>query len=265
MKKQKEQQEIIDLDSFDDDISLWQMIPSGTNKGTGLSLLKTYCDAALNSRAKLKSMLITGTSGLQLKITANAFLRGLGLEKVNITDAALLQSVFDVHIFFCGDEYEGYVITNIEKTIPSVKSYLCGLLKKQQLKPYNYMEQRHDVFDVPGPVLLTSLNPKKLAGSILDSIQNTVQLEGYSSEELTLVTLQRLKYAKIEYENETVLKDIVQYGNNEYDKVITFLGLCIVVMQSKCRQELMLCDVVKAARLNKLPVIDDHFEDTIPF
>ena len=64
MKKQKKQQQIIDLDSFDD-ISLFQMIPSGT--GMSLSHLKTLVDSVHYSQAKLNSLLLTGKEGLILK------------------------------------------------------------------------------------------------------------------------------------------------------------------------------------------------------
>jgi hypothetical protein len=265
MNKQTNQHDIIDIDSFEDGISIWQMLPSGTNKGTGLSLLKTHVDAVLNGRAKLKSLLITGRSKAQLVLTANAFLRGLGLENINVTDAALLQSVFELHIFFCGEAYDGYVITNIEKTIPSIKSFFCGLLRKQQLKPYNYVEKKHDIFDVSGPVIMTATNTKKVVESVWDSIQYKVPLEEYSSDELSLVALQFLKYSNIDYESEAVLENIVMHGNSEFDKVITFLRLCIAVMQADATTLLKKEHVTKAARLSKLPTLDDDFEDTIPF
>ena len=61
MKKQTKQQPVIDLDTFDE-VSLYQMIPSGS--GMGLSHLKTIVDSVHNGRAKVSSLLITGTTAL---------------------------------------------------------------------------------------------------------------------------------------------------------------------------------------------------------
>ena len=51
MKKQTKQQPAIDLDTFDD-VSLFQMIPSGG--GFGQSMLKVFVDSVHNGNGKLK-------------------------------------------------------------------------------------------------------------------------------------------------------------------------------------------------------------------
>jgi hypothetical protein len=261
MKKQtKQHDQVIDLDSFDD-VSLYQMIPSG--RGFGQALLKCHIDASLNGRAKLNSLLITGKVGLQTH--AGAFLRALGIDYYNQIDAEMIQSVFDLHVFLCGEQYGGYIITNSEKMSLDAQKHLYNVLTKQQLIPYNYMEQKHDYYDVTGTVIFTSKNSKKIAAPILGSINHTVELENYTTGQLELVILQRLKYAHIDLENDYVLKNIVRHGNNNLDKSIRFLKCCIAVMQAEGRQKLLKEDVVRGARLNRLPEIDLDFEDTIPF
>ena len=76
-----------------------------------------------------------------------------------------------------------------------------------------------------------------------------------------MIILQRLKYAKIDYENEYILQDIVRYGKNNLKKSIRFLKCCIAVMQSQGRQKLNVEDVIKSARLNRL----NDFDPDIPF
>ena len=137
MKKQKNKQPVIDLDTFEE-VSLYQMIPSG--EGFGQSMLKVFIDSVLNGNGKLNSLLITGKEGLATH--ASAFLRALGVENINPIDAAMIQSSHDMYIFFCTQSYQGYAITNIENISTPAQFHLCEILKKQQFCPFNYIDQR---------------------------------------------------------------------------------------------------------------------------
>jgi len=261
MKKQVRQQEpIIDLETFNE-VSLWQMLPSG-RQGMGQVLLKTHVDAVLNGRATLHSMLISGPEGL--RTTAGAFVRALGIDNYNQTDASLLQTVYDLHNFFCPEQYEAYIITNLERLVPALRAHLYDIIKKRQLKLYNYGTQTYDIYEIPGLVVMTSKDRAKVAWAILDDIQHTVELEGYTSGQLELIILQRLKYASVNYENENVLKDIVRHGNNLLNNCIRFMTSCLAVMQAEGRCILLQRDVNKAVRLNRMPVDQDNDAD-IPF
>jgi len=256
MKKQTKQQAVIDLDSFND-VSLFQMIPSGT--GMGLSLLKTIVDSVHNGRAKLNSLLITGKEGLQTH--ASAFIGALGISDYNQIDASLLLSPPSLHPFFCQGSYQAFVISNCEKLVPVVQTPIYHVLTKQQFGLYNYHTGAPDIYPVSGLVLMTTRNNKKVPAPILDAVQHIVQLEDYTKEQLELIILQRLKYAHADYENEYILQDIVRYGHNNLGKCIRFLKCCISVMQSEGRQKLSVEDVIKSARLNRL----NDLGDDIPF
>ena len=258
MKKHQKQQEIIDLDSFND-VSLFQLIPSGT--GMGLSHLKTLVDSVHYSQAKLNSLLITGQAGLQTH--ASALIRALGIDNFNEISAYLLQHDYELKVFFCAHQSEAHILSDIENTLPHTQKHLISILKKGQYNPYNYIEDRLDVIEVPGLVVLTSKHQKKVPVPILDSVQHIVHLEDYTAQQLELIILQRLKYANIDYENEYILEDIVKYGKNNLKLCIRFLKCCIAVMQSQGRQKLDVEDVIKSARLNRLNDMD--FENTIPF
>jgi hypothetical protein len=249
-------QQTIDLDTFDD-VSLFQMIPSGS--GMGLASLKTLIDSVLNGRAKVSSLLITGKIGLTTH--ASAFLRALGIDNINQTYSAMLQNNHEFYTFFCTEQNDGYIINSIENIGTSTQYHLCNILKKQQFSPYNYMERKHDSYDVSGLVVMTSRDLKKVPESIVKSSQHIVVIEDYSVENLELVILQRLKYANIDYEDEYILSDIVRYGEENLQKSIWFLRTCIAVMQSQGRQTLLKEDVIRASRLNRLPDVDD----AIPF
>jgi len=256
MKKQKQQQDSIDLDSFND-VSLFQMIPSGA--GMGLSHLKTIVDSVHNGRARLNSLLITGKEGLQTH--SSAFIRALGIDTFNQIDASLLLSPPSLHPLFCQGSYQAFVISNCEKLVPAVHTPIYHILTKQQFGLYNYQTQGPDIFEVPGLVILTTKNSKKVPASVVDSVDHIIQLEDYTKEQLELIILQRLKYAKIDYENEYILQDIVRYGHNNLKQSIRFLKCCISVMQAEGRQMLNVEDVIKSARLNRL----NDLGNDIPF
>jgi DNA helicase TIP49 (TBP-interacting protein) len=119
------------------------------------------------------------------------------------------------------------------------------------------MEQKHDTYDVPGLVIMTAKDRKKVPEAVLKSIDYVVELEDYTTpDQLELIILQRLKYANIDYEDESVLQEIVKYGKNELEQSIRFMRCCIAVMQSQGNQILRKEDVIRAARLNRLPIID---------
>ena len=246
-EKQKQQQKIIDLDTFQD-VSLYQMIPSGT--GMSLSYLKTIVDSVHYGQAKLSSLLITGKEGLQTH--SSAFIRALGIDNYNEIDAYLLQHTYELKVFFSVYNSEAHIIMNIENTLQNIQKYLIDILKSGQYGIYNYIEDRLDIITVPGLVILTTKNRNKVPAPLIDVVQHLVHLEDYTPQQLELIILQRLKYANIDYENQYILEDIVRYGKNNLKQSIRFLKSCVVVMQSEGQCLLNAEHVIKAARLNRL-------------
>ena len=157
MKKQEKQCDIIDLDTFND-VSLFQMIPSGS--GMGLSHLKTIVDSVHNGNAKLSSLLITGKEGLQTH--SSALIRALGIENYNQIDGSLLQLISGIHQFFCGENNEAYLISSAEKMTSTAQLHISTILTKRQLVFYNYLKEGPDSYDVSGLVVMTSKNMKKV-------------------------------------------------------------------------------------------------------
>ena len=99
MKKQ-EHKHIVSIDQFDEEISLYQLIPAGAGKY--LSHLKTVVNSILHNpeqhRRKPLSLLVVGKSGA--KTCGRAFLRALALDEINETPAQLLHSQNIIHEFF---------------------------------------------------------------------------------------------------------------------------------------------------------------------
>lgn len=169
-KQEKQEEQPIDLNTFNS-VSLFQLTPSG--EGYGQTLLRIYVDAVHVGGIKLNSLLITGTAGL--KTSACAFVRALGIEEYAQIDASLIHNAFDFYIFFFTDSFEGYIVTNIENVVPAVKPYFVDILQNKQFRPYNYGEQRRDIHEFGGNIIiLTTKNTKKVPTPIMDCIDHVV-------------------------------------------------------------------------------------------
>jgi hypothetical protein len=258
MEKQKEQKQLIDLDSFEE-VSLWQLLPSGS--GMGLSYLKTIVDSVHNGRAKLKPILISGQEGLNT--TASAFIRSLGIENYKQTDASFLNLQSSLVQFFCSDNSQAFLITDAEKLVPLAYPVISDILRKQKFSLFNFLTEGADRYEVPGLVVMTSRIPKKIPDIIFNCFSHTIEIEDYTAQQLELVVLQRLKYAYIEHEDDLVLKNIVRYAGRKLNNCIWLLKTCISVIQAQGRNKLLNKDVIKAARLNRLPSV--AIGDDIPF
>jgi hypothetical protein len=258
MKKQKEQKQVIDLDSFEE-VSLWQLLPSGS--GMGLSYLKTIVDSVHNGRAKLKPILISGQEGLNT--TASAFIRALGIEHCSQTDASFLNLQSSLVQFFCTGENQAFLISNAEKLVPLAYPAISDILKKKRFSLFNFLTEGPDRYEVPGLVVMTSRIPKKIPDIIFNSFAHTIEIKDYTAQQLELVVLQRLKYAHIDYEDDLVLRNIVRYAGKKLSNCIWLLRTCISVIQSEGRDRLLRKDVIRAARLNRLPSV--AIGDDIPF
>lgn len=257
--KDKKTNQILDLQDAFDDVSLYQLIPSGT--GMSLSHLKTIVDAVHNGGATLNSVLLTGKEGLNTH--ASALLRALAVDNVNEIDASFLRDPTSIHQFFCINEFDGFLISNCEHLCDDVKPKLHQILKEKFFTLYNYVRRKHDVFWVPDIIVLTGKSLAQIAQPIKETVQHMIQLEDYTEQQLILIVLQRLKYSNIDYENETVLQGVVKCGNNNLKLCIQFLKCCVAVMQAEGRQIMTLKDIARAAHLMKLKELE--FEKTIPF
>lgn len=245
--KNIQKQNITELSEFNSSISLWQMIPSGTGKG--IALLKAIVDSILNNnKSKIPSILITGREGKRTH--ARAFIRALGIDNIAEIDASLLQPGGDITQFFQAGQNSAHIITGAESLWVAVQSVIIEILRNGKFQLYNYMSQKQDTFEVPGPLLLTAGDADKVPRAITDAVDFVIEIEKYSPEQLELVVLQRLKYCGLEFECEQVLTDIVSGGNGSLGDVIEFLKICIVVMKADYgREMLMLSDVDKAGKI----------------
>ena len=248
MNKQ-ENKHIISIDTFDQTISLYQLIPSGS--GLGIRHLKAVIDSIFNCPVKSNkplSVLIVGQQGCRTH--ARSFLRALGLEFVNEMPAHLLQSpIAAIYNFFSPLlPTDAYIISAVDRLYPSILKPLYEVIAHGEYTRNNSIKNTKEIVAVNKPVLMTVYDDRKLPEYFLEKITHIVHLEKYNSEQLRLVILQRLKYCQIEPENEILLQYIVLSGDRDLRCIMRLLKNAITVMLADNRRTLTIKDVKRAVR-----------------
>ena len=241
----KKQEQIINIDEFDETISLFQLIPSGT--GRGISHLKRIVDSILNNPKeeplKPLTLLITGKQGKRTH--ARSFIRALGLEFINESPAHLLQaqptsiSEFFDPLLLC----DSYIISDVNLLSSSLLKILHQIMTIGKFSYNNYYNRTKEITAVFHPLIMTAQSKAKIPNYLIEKIDNIVGLEDYTDQQFELVVLQRLKYANIDYEEEKVLMLLVEYGNKYLHQIIRLLKSAITVMLADSRKVLTVDDV----------------------
>ena len=248
MNKQ-EKTEIISLDEYDQSVSLYQLIPSGS--GLGIRHLKAITDSIFNSPIKSNkplSVLIAGQQGCRTH--ARSFIRALGLEFINEFNANQLQATYSTvsDLFNPLLTCDSYIINSVDLLHSSILTILCQIMTKGQYSLNNHYSNTQEITAVYHPLIMTSQNKKKIPDYITEKIDHIVEIEEYNDQQLILVVLQRLKYCKIDYENEKLLQYIVLSGDRDLQCMIRLLKTAITVMLADSRKTLTIKDVKRAVR-----------------
>lgn len=249
-EKSTNKQKQVKLDEYDN-ISLWQLLPSGSGKG--LKKLKEIVNSELNSHPqrsmdKPLSILISGIAGKRTHSFAT--LRGLGYGYVKHSPAALLGNMNDLVEFFQGSTSEtAYVISDLHSVNTGVLKKFYQILAEGNLIAHNHITHQKTMFPVLGPVVMTVRDLNKVPIYLKECFSYTVSLGEYTPQQKELIALQRLKYAGIEIEDEQVLKTLMIHSLSGLDGLIQLLDLSITVMLGDGRDVLTATDVRKGKDL----------------
>lgn len=246
MKKQ-DQKHIVSIDRFDQEVSLYQLVPPGT--GRGLSHLKTIVDSILynpeQQPRKPLSLLVIGKQGA--KTCGRAFLRALALDEINETPAQLLHSQTIIHEFFKPLFMpQGYLVSDINYLYPSAIKTLYQIISKGEYSGCESYRKAQEIVCVYCPVVMTARDLDKIPDYFKEQISHIVSMDDYSEEQKFLICLQRLRYCGIDYEEEEVLSLLVKYGCGDLHQVIRLLKDSITVVMAENRSVLTVSDVKKA-------------------
>lgn len=244
MKKQKEKQ-IVDLDQFDQTVSLWQLLGSGSGKG--LKKLKVIVDSLHNSKVEQShkpfSLLISGKQATRTH--ARSFLRAMGLDHPLELPAQLLQSTFAevFHFFNPIRMCDSYIISSCSLLLASILKTPYEIITTGECSRYDSINKTTEVIPVFKPLVMTTHNLDKVPAYFQEKIDNIVVLEDYTKQQLELIVLQRLKYANVDYQEEKVLQQLVKYGCGRLAIIIRLLKSSITVMLADSRSTLTVEDI----------------------
>ncbi len=246
MKKQLEQKPIVDLDQFDQTVSLWQLLPSGTGRST--RKLKVIVDSHLNSQVEQShkpfSLLIAGKQGTRTH--ARSFLRALGLDQPLELPAELLQSTYSevFHFFNPARVCDSYIISSCSQLLESILKTPYEIITTGECSRFNSIKNTTEVIPVFKPIVMCSHSLDKVPLYFQEKIDNIVEIEDYTKQQLILIVLQRIKYCNLGYE-EKVLQLLVEYGCGRLAIIIRLLKSAITVMLADSRATLTVDDIEK--------------------
>lgn len=247
MKKQKEQKKIVDLDQFDQTVSLWQLLPSGA--GRGLKRLKIIVDSIQNGQVeqprKPLSILITGKQGVRTH--ARSFLRALGLDYPHELPANILNTTTnEVFNFFSPTRWcDSYIISSLSLLYNPILKTPYEIITKGQFSIYDNARKATEVVPIFRPIVMTTHVRDNVPSYFQEKIDHIVEIENYTNQQLELIVLQRLKYCNLDYDEEKVLRLIVEYGLEKLPNIIRLLKSAITVMFADGRRCLTVDDIQK--------------------
>lgn len=250
MNKNTENKQILSVDRFDEEISLWQLIPCGSGRGT--THLRLIADSILNNNQPLQptkplSLLLHGKGGAK-KTHASAFLRAIGIDSANRIPAGMLYSLRDMSEYF--DSAEAHIITEIDDMHPMLHMNIDSIIEKGEFTTYKYQNEK-ECHPVTVHVILTANDISDVSPLIVQMVNHVVRLESYTKEQLKLVLIQRLKYCGIESDISEKTLDLL-IGDAEpltLYALIRVLKVAITVMLADSRRIMTDTDIRKAVKL----------------
>jgi len=250
MNKNTENKQILSVDRFDEEISLWQLIPCGSGRGT--THLRLIADSILNNNqpsvpTKPLSLLLHGKGGAK-KTHASAFLRAIGIDSVNRIPAGMLYSLRDLTEYF--DSAEACIITEIDDMPPMLHLVIDSIIEKGEYLTCNFRNEK-ECHPVMVPVILTANDITDVPPLIVQMVNHVVRLENYTKEQVKLVLVQRLKYCGIESAISEKTLDLM-IGDAEpltLYALIRVLKVAITVMLADTRRIMTDFDIRKAVKL----------------
>ena len=268
MKKQKEQHQ---LDEFEDNCHLWNIVPGGS--GNGIVLLRKIVDSIQHDNYsapnnKLPVISITGSSGVGKEFTARALVNSLAIQDIRICPGRFFENGYYSHQFFT-DSFPAtaHVITNIEDMRSSAESTLWKYIYNRQCSYYNGTDRTYDnIVFCNGSIVLTANSKDKISDLILKAADYQVELEPLNLDQIEAALHQRLFFCGIEYDGDEVLKAMVHHGGGNIEYAIRFLKHCMMVMKSETADFLDMTIVKKASRISPIPLKKPvPIDDDMPF
>ncbi len=252
MKKQKEQQQIYEIEDFQNLCHLWSIVPGGNGKGI-LLLRKLVDSIQANSYSRpgsrMPSILITGKEGKML--VAKALVNSLAIVDARFCHAKYLDNgIGSNHLFMDSIANTAHIITHIEQLTTIGESVIWRYLTNGCCHYYNFITRKYDmILHCNGLVILTAKDIESVSEPIIKAVDHTIELQELTTDQLEIVVHQQLNFCGIEYAGEEVLQAIVGNDPDDVRPIMKFLRTCIVMMRAEHEDYLTVRIVEKARRL----------------
>ncbi|AQT68248.1 hypothetical protein STSP2_01404 [Anaerohalosphaera lusitana] len=249
MKNTRQQKILKPLDDFDEAVSLWNIMPSGSGKAVQLLrkiVDQVHEDRFSNGSVRYPSLLIHGHEGK--RTLARAFVNSLGFDEADEIYGRFMDADHRAKAFFGKQGEVSHVILDAEKIRPVTLSIIWEMIEKGEHDFTNILGQKENIF-ISGPLILTTSDIGRVHKSIRDAAGFTVEVEPFSEEQMKLIIHQRLVFCGIKYEGEDVLEAVVNAGGGSVSDSIKLLRMAYVMMRADGRGKLSGNDIERTLRL----------------
>ncbi|MHC4772851.1 MAG: hypothetical protein ACYS8S_04600 [Planctomycetota bacterium] len=250
MKKQHEHHIISNIDSFDQEASIYKILFQDRTT----SLLKHVIDKISIDRyeqvnIKLPSILIAGENGKQLiarafsNSTCNRFefIQGRGLNMGGCSGSLLENSKSETT----------YYINQSDKLTPYSVSHFYKFLTKGFVEFRDHMRGRDLTISAENKLFIFGTDdPSKLCPDLAKAIDYHCSLKSYSTEELEILVEMRLRWAGLDFEKE-VPAIIVHNSQGSISNCVRLMSVCFLVMRGTGNTMMSVKDCEIGIRLNQ--------------
>ena len=254
MKKQKEQQQVYEIDDFQNHCNLWNIVSGGDS--SGILMLRTLVDSIQATSyarpgSKMPSILIVGKEGKQL--ATKALINSLAIADARFCHGSYLDYGYGSCQLFDGSLINtAHIITNIEYLSRTGEAVIWRYLNNGRCNHYNFDTRKYDiVLHCNGLIILTAedIDSAPVPETIVKAVDHIITLQDYTTAQLEIVVHQQLKFCGIEYESEQVTKEIVGKSPQGISQVMQFLKVCVMVLRAEMAVCLTVEIVEKAKKL----------------
>ena len=250
MKKQKEHHIINDINSFDEEVSIYKVLFQDRTT----AMLKYLIDKLSNDRyenrnCKLPSVLIAGKEGKQL--VARAFINSTCYNYEHIQGQHLGMGGHFGTLYTNSDTETVYYISSADRLSAFSVSWLHQYITQGYIKFRDHIKDESVTITGDNKMFIFSVNnTKKLCPDLHGSTEYHCQLKDYNTSEMEIIVEQRLKWCGIDHQKQ-VPAIIVHNGAGSISNCIRLLSVCNLIMMADGRTKITIKDVEIGIGLNR--------------
>jgi hypothetical protein len=249
-KKQKEQHITSDINTFDQEVSIYKIL----FQDRATALLKYIIDKLLNDRYenknnRLPAVMIVGKYGGK-HLISRAFSNSMCSNFEFIHGRYLGMGGYSGTLYKNSDTETIYYISSADELSPYSASLLHKFLSQGYYKYRNHIVNEEITVLTDNKLFVFGVNDtKEFCSDLFKEIQYHCYLNNYSTTEMEILVEQRLKWCGINYVKQ-VPAIIVHNGEGSISKCMRLLSVCFLIMGGDGRRKMTIKDVEIGIGLN---------------